>query len=64
MTNAVLDTNMIVDRWRDLSVSDDDGNPAGPLYVSGPWARYDLTAPALEHSQISVCTASNTIQCC
>jgi hypothetical protein len=64
MTNTLLDADAIVGQWRDLDATEVAGNPAGPLYLSGPWTPYDLTAPAPENSFCSECTASHTLQCC
>ena len=60
MNNRLLGAEL-VEHWRN---GEGQNNPAGPLFAAGEFAQADIINASGKSTMYSICTGSDTIQCC
>jgi hypothetical protein len=59
--NNTLDGMGLVEQWRN---GGGQNNPAGPLFAAGDFAQADIINATAKGTSYSICTGSDTVQCC
>jgi hypothetical protein len=59
MNNTSGGTELVA-RWRNGS----NNSPAGPLFTSGEFAEADIINASAKGTSYSICSGSDTVQCC
>jgi hypothetical protein len=59
--NNTLYGAALVEHWRN---GGGQNNPAGPLFAAGEFAQADIINATAKGTMYSICSGSDTIQCC
>lgn len=59
--NNTLYGAALVEHWRN---GGGQNNPAGPLFAAGEYAQADIINATAKGTSYSICTGSDTVQCC